>query len=167
MHIPREDDFGSSDFLDSEEIKAIGERVIGQRLQSLDDGELLIDYRWKKRGGVSGGNMTLGKCIRLTGLTRHLSLGAHFCVWLAADHCRRSGFDDRQFEALVYHELCHIEREEPEEEGDPVIYRTRGHDSEVFFAELREYGAWRPSLEVLADTIRQLPLPIEDLPLVR
>jgi hypothetical protein len=162
MRIPRDDDFGASDFLDSDEIKEVGDRIIRQKLAHLDDGELLIDYRWKRRGGTAGGNSTLGKCIKLTGLARHLSLGAHFCVWLAADHTRDRKFDDKQFEALVYHELCHIEREEPDEEDKPVIYRSIGHDAEVFFAELREYGAWRPSLQQLAETIRQLPLPMEE-----
>lgn len=160
MQIPHETEFGASDFLDSNDIKVIAERVIGQRLSSLDDGELVIDYRWRRRGGTSGGNAVLGKCVRLTGLARHLSLGAHFCVWLAADHCRSMKLDDRQFEALIYHELLHIEREEPEEEDKPIVYRAVGHDAEVFFAELRDYGAWRPSLQQLEETIRQLPLPI-------
>jgi len=160
LRIPREEDFGSSDFLDSDDLKAIGDRVIASKLVHLDDGELLIDYRWKSRGGSSGGNVTLGKCIHLTGLARHLSLGAHFCVWVAADHCRQRDFTAAQFEALVYHELCHVERVEPEEDGDPVVYRTRGHDAELFFAELREYGAWRPTLTLLVDAVRQLPLPM-------
>lgn len=165
VRIPEEDDFGASDFLDSEELKEIGERIIREKLTSLDDGELMIDYRWKRRGGVSGGNATVGKCIKLTGLNRHLSLGAHFCIWAAADHCRGWDFDDGQIEALLYHELNHIERIEPEQEPDkppkPVVYRTVGHDAELFFAELREYGAWRHGLRELVHAVEQLRLPLE------
>ena len=161
MRVPSEVEFGQSDFLDSDDIKTVAERVIRAKLQHLDDGELLIDYRWKKKGGKSGGNAVLGKCVKLSGLARHLALGAHFCVWLGADYVRAMKLDDRQIEALVYHELCHIEREEPEDEDKPVVYRIAGHDAEVFFAELREYGAWRPSLVELEQTIRQLSLPLE------
>ena len=161
MRVPSEVEFGQSDFLDSDDIKTVAERVIRAKLQHLDDGELLIDYRWKKKGGKSGGNAVLGKCVKLSGLARHLALGAHFCVWLGADYVRAMKLDDRQIEALVYHELCHIEREEPEDEDKPVVYRSVGHDAEVFFAELREYGAWRPSLVELEQTIRQLSLPLE------
>lgn len=41
------------------------------------------------------------------------------------------------------------------------VVRSVGHDAEVFFAELREYGAWRPTLVELEQTIRQLALPLE------
>ncbi len=160
MKIPTEEDFGSRDFRDSDEIRTIGEMIVRRKLMDLDDGELLIDYRWKKKGGHSGGNAVLGKCIRLTGLTRYLSLGAHFCVWLAADHCRDNKFTDEQLEALVFHELCHIEREQPEDEDEPVVYRTVGHDTELFFAELELYGAWKQDLQRLTEVVRQLPLPM-------
>ena len=160
MRFPFEEEFGGSDFLDSKELKELGERIISEKFPYYD-GEVLIDYRWKRRGGSSGGNVVLGKCTRLTGLARHLSLGVHYSVWLAVDHCKAYQFNDEQLEALVYHELCHIERDEPKDEDKPVTWRTRGHDSEVFFAELREYGAWRPTLEQLVETVRQLPLPME------
>ena len=160
MRIPVEEEFGGSDFLDADSLKKLGEQVIREKFPDYD-GEVLIDYRWKRRGSTTGGNAILGKCVRLTGLARHLSLGAHYCVWLAADHCKAYQFNDEQLEALMFHELCHIEREEPEDEDKPVVWRTRGHDNEVFRAELREYGAWRPSLEQLVTVIRQLPLPME------
>ena len=161
MRIPVENDFLGDDFLAAPELEELGDSLIRQKLGHLDDGELAIEYRWKKKGGKSGGNAVLGKCVKLSGLARHLALGAHFCVWLGADYVRAMKLDDRQIEALVYHELCHIEREEPEDEDKPVVYRSVGHDAEVFFAELREYGAWRPSLVELEQTIRQLSLPLE------
>ena len=156
MHIPHGSDFGHSDFLDSKELAELGERLIHQKLAHLDDGNLLIDYRWKVKGGKSGGVAVLGKCVKLTGLARHLSLGSHFCIWLAADHCQDFHFGEREIEALLYHELCHIEVVEPE---DPITYRTIGHDAELFFAELREYGAWKGDLRRLVETVEQLALP--------
>ena len=179
IHIPPEEAFvvGSTsvtpgskgkpiytDFVPAPEVEAIGGTMIQSGpLTSLDDGELIIDYRWKRQGGTSGGNLIFGKCVRLSGVAKHYAKGAHFLIWLAADHCEAYGYDDKQIEALVYHELLHVERDEDEDkDGNPIIrYRTRGHDAEVFFDEIARYGAWSSNRARLIDVVRQLPLPIE------
>lgn len=174
MRIPDEEEFviGSTaepgkigkpiftDFIDAPEVKEIAERLLGGPLSHLDDGELLIDFRWKHRGGSSGGNAVHGKCVKLNGIPKHYAGGAHFMVWLAADW--NAGYSEHQIEALVYHELLHIDRlEDEDKDGNPTVtYRTRGHDAEVFFDELARYGAWSANRERLIQVVRQLPLPI-------
>lgn len=152
------------DFLDAPELREIGDRLIKSGpLTSYDDGKLRIDYRWKHKGGMSGGNAIGGKCVKLSGPAKHYADGAHFLVWLAADHCEVEGFSDRQIEALVYHELLHIERVETDEEdleGQPIIkYRTRGHDFEGFYSELEQYGMWNRVYQRLDEVVRQMALP--------
>lgn len=158
MRVPTEIEF-PTDFLQDNDLKALGDRIIREKLPDLDDGELIIDYAWKKKGGASGGAAVLGKCVKLSGHARYYALGAHFLIWLGANWVRGYKFDDRQIEALVYHELLHIEREEPEEEDKPVVYRTRAHDAEFFLDELRLYGAWKSDLVAVVETVRQLALP--------
>lgn len=156
MHIPTDRDFGA-DFLKADELQTLAERIIRDKLPDLDDGELIIDYAWKRRGGASGGNSILGKCVKLSGPARYFALGSHFLVWLGADGCRTRNFDDRQVEALLYHELLHIVREEKvDDEGNllAVVYRTRGHDTELFYDEIKEYGLWRDSLKQLGEVIQ-------------
>ena len=150
-----------TDYIDAPELKEISERLMRGPMSSLDDGELLIDFRWKHRGGTSGGNMTMGKCIKLSGYAKHYAAGAHFLIWVAADWC--SDFDDNQLEAIVFHEILHIEREEDvDKDGNTVVkYRTRGHDAEVFFEELSRYGAWTANRARLIEVVRQLALPME------
>ena len=156
IQIPTDRDFGA-DFLKADELQALGERIIHDKLADLDDGELIIDYAWKKKGGASGGNSILGKCVKLSGPARYFALGSHFLVWLGADNCRTRHFDDRQVEALLYHELLHIVREEHEDEEGNVVgvtYKTRGHDTELFNDEIKEYGLWRDSLKYLGEVVQ-------------
>lgn len=111
---------------------------------------LTVHFAWKRLGGASGGNSILGKCVPVKGLTKHFAGDVDFVIWLAADHCADFGFDDRQVEALVFHELMHIE---VLEEGN---YRTRGHDCELFISELERYGAWKPGMQALIDAARRV-----------
>lgn len=156
IYIPTDRDFGA-DFLKAEALQSLGERIIQDKLPDLDDGELIIDYAWKARGGASGGNSILGKCVKLSGPARYFALGSHFLVWLGADNCRARNFNDQQIEALLYHELLHIVREEKvDEEGNllGITYKTRGHDIELFYDEIKEYGLWRDSLKQLSEVVQ-------------
>ena len=152
------------DFLDAPELKVIGDGLIKSGLLArYGDDNLIIDYRWKRKGGTSGGMPRVGKCVKLSGPAKHYADGSHFMIWLAADHCEVEGFNEYQIEALVYHELLHVERVETDEEdleGQPIIkYRTRGHDFEGFYSELKQYGAWNRDWQRLEEVVRQMPLP--------
>ena len=159
-HIPSDLEFEDLEFIERDDLIDLGVRVLGDKFPELDDGEMVIDYRWKRKGGKSGGNLVMGKCVKLSGLAKSYAKEAHFTIWLAADHCRSHALDQHQLEALMFHELSHIEREEPEDEDKPVIYRTKGHDAELFFGDLQQYGAWNTTLQRLEAVVRQLPLPI-------
>lgn len=81
-------------------------------------------------------------------------------ICLGADWCREREFTEDQVEALLYHEMLHMtlkETDEPGEEGKPAI---RGHDYEVFDAEIRRYGFWDDP-ERRLPTVVQLRLDME------
>jgi hypothetical protein len=78
-------------------------------------------------------------------MTKLLRAVWDWAVRLAADNCRASPFDDRQIEALLYHELKHyVVGGEGREAGEG------GLDLEVFADELRRYGYWNDWRKALA-----------------
>lgn len=121
-----------------------------------------IKYAWKQKGGESQGARTLGKCVKLSGVNKYLGHGYDYLIWLAADHC--AGDEDEglepftyeQVEALLFHELNHIDRKYNSQGG--FSWGLRTHDVEMFNDEVTEYGLWRPDLERTAQAFRQLEL---------
>lgn len=151
-----------ADFIAAPELREIADRLIRTGpVSRLNDGKLRIDYRWKHRGGFGGGRANIGKCVKLSGAAKHYAGGAHFLIWLAADHCETEGYDARQIEALLFHELLQIEPEEKEDKfGNPVtVYHKVWMDFDGFFAELEHYGAWNRNLQRLDEVVRQMALP--------
>jgi len=116
---------------------------------------LRIRFLWKRKGGKSAGGDTLSKTAKVGGVARFWG-GCEVVVWFAADHCRARNFDRTKMEALIYHELCHIE---VDEDGEAVLV---GHDLEFFFDEVREYGNWAPGIQVASDLFcAPMELPLE------
>ncbi|HZS02225.1 MAG TPA: putative metallopeptidase [Chloroflexota bacterium] len=140
------------DFLPAPELEQVAHALI-RKHEMLDGGlgEENLTVLWKRKGGSSGGVPTLGKCAKLSGLARFFG-HVEFVIWVAADHARAEGLTRWQVEALVYHELLHAELDD--EKG----WTRRGHDVEVFAAELAEYGAWRRDLSMFMEVARQMPL---------
>jgi predicted metallopeptidase len=58
---------------------------------------------------------------------------------------------DTQKQALLYHELSHVECKE-DDDGD-ITWRIREHDIEEFINVIKEYGTWNESLTPLKDII--------------
>lgn len=162
--IPPTDAF-TSDFLKDNALMKIGSAIIRARFPLLERNKrpgyemrCQIEYLWKSKGGASAGNLVLGKCVKVSGLSRYFSGGADYVIWLAADHARSLKLNNWQLEALLYHELCHIDLDDDDETGEPSATRTVGHDAELFYGEIAHYGLWRRSLEPLAAAM-QIALP--------
>lgn len=108
-----------------------------------------ILFRWKKLGGAGGGARTLGKCPKVSGALKY-ETHADFYLWLAADHCRELQLTYFQVEALLAHELCHIDMDD---KGKPA---SASHDIEEFSFVAQHWGLWRQSLVEFGQVIRQL-----------
>lgn len=169
VFVPSEGMFGDADFIECRAGAKVADILIGKRTEfrHIPEHNGRILYLWKQKGGKSGGRQTLGKCTKLSGMARYLS-GVHeehpadFVIWFAADHCRDGVINNYQFEALVYHELCHIEIEEKEDkEGNPtgeMQWTVVAHDAEVFHNEIATYGAWKSGLAQNRNAWEQLAL---------
>jgi hypothetical protein len=154
--VPSETSFYSQEFLPAPAIAEIGDALIAKwpELGGLED--LTIKYEWKKKGGTKGGKATLGKCSKVSGLTAYYS-DADFVIWIAADNCRETKITVGQMEALVFHELKHIEVTEDEETGE-LGYAVRPHDVEMFYDEVIRYGLWKHDLKGADEVFAQARL---------
>lgn len=160
-YAPPDSSFGDDDFQKAPELEKIGDglRTRYEEFAILEKAD--IEFRWKRAGGKSHGKLTFGKCVKTSGALRHFAR-CDFLIWVAADHVREEGFTNLQLEALVYHQLKHIDLEVNDDETSPdygqETFILRGHDAELFLDDLRRYGAWRPSLERVGEEFKQLAL---------
>lgn len=155
------------DFLDDAALSEIGAKIIREKLTHLDDGEFTCDFKWKRKGGTSKGHAMLGNCVKLAGAARHYANSTTALVYLASDHCY--GFTRWQVEALIYHELLKVDREEKfktekvigkdgvlreEERQLPTVYHLTMPDVSFFYQEIKEYGLWLDSFAQLPEVIQ-------------
>lgn len=158
--VPPDDHFGEEDFLESRELEHLGRALIRRwgELGFLERfaAEDRIAFVWKRKGGKSGGRAVLGKCQRPTGLLRFFS-NQEFVIWIAADYAKAFGWTNLQLEALLYHELKHCAFEIDLKTGEMTL-TVQGHDDQLFWDELRRYGAWKQELERTGEVYGQLAL---------
>jgi len=84
----------------------------------------------------------LGKCSRATGKWAYLT-GYDYVIEVWEPWWEQA--DDREREALIYHELLHIVRRRTR--SGKLRWALRKHDVEEFTEVARAYGAWTPSLK--------------------
>jgi hypothetical protein len=155
---PTEEAFEGADFLPDPKLDRLGRHL----LQTCPEFQYVADARfvflWKRKGGASKGQSTLGKLKKPSGDLAYFA-GCDFILTLSADHVAELGFDNRQIEALMHHELSHADAQVDEDTGE-VTFTTRGHDVEEFAVTVRKYGLWRHAAEerAFANVIRQLTL---------
>ncbi len=148
---PDDDDAPHVDFLPAPEIASVGAALLGEHFRTLVN--VAIDYRWKRRGGQGGGRATLGKCMKVAGLTKHYA-AVDFVIWLAADNLRDMRATAYQIEALTFHELMHADIDE---KSSPVIHP---HDFEGFAKEIEQYGLWKSDAVLMGRAFGAVQLPL-------
>lgn len=147
--------FGDDDYLEASTVAKIGAALIQAYPEEL--GHLTtadIAYVWKAKGTKKCGVPVLGTCQRPGGLTRHFA-AVDFVVTIMADHCREMQMTRWQLEALTFHELLHADVD-----GDTGKPAVKGHDTEMFFDEIKHYGLWKSDLREARVAFEQVPLPI-------
>ena len=148
--VPSDEDFEEQDveFILSQDIKDIANLLIEEALPYLKD--VRIEYFWKKRGGSAAGKLTLGKCQKPSGLLKKYCPGS-FVIWLGADNVVKKNLTRYQVEALIFHELNHIDLLGDSSEAG---YDIKGHDFEGFGSEIERYGLWEQGLQVAGDAVQ-------------
>jgi len=143
------------DYMRAPDLAGIAADVLQEQTALLQPAlDFSIQFLWKRTGGESGGNAVLGRCVKFSGLSAFFA-NDEFLIWVAADHARDYGLTRHQVEALLFHELKHVDRSER------YTPKTRGHEVEMFIDEVRVYGAWKADLRRM---VEQLRLPIGDQP---
>jgi len=154
--VPQDAEFSDDDaYLEHERLQDEVRRLIDAEFSHLRE----VDVRaaWKRKGGQSQGQATLGACLKATGLIRHWGR-CHFVVWLAADHARERRLTNLQVEAILHHELSHAWTDTTDD-GE-LRTRTIGHNWEGFSRTVRRYGPYLALLEDARRTFIQPELPL-------
>jgi hypothetical protein len=147
--VPIDGQFDGMEFKDAPELAAVAAKLIDELpdFAELAANPPLINYVWRQKAKKKQGKTLLGFCGKIAGLTRYYGR----CDWtieVAADACRDMRVTHFQIEALLFHELNHIEVVTDEESGE-VSYKVRGEDAYAFIGEIKRYGAWQSELSAV------------------
>ncbi len=133
----------------------IGKHVMFSHLQGAK-----IRYYWKRIGNKVGGQLALGATKRLgkaslEKLTLFPESGGKsvFVIFAAAALCREFELTARQFEALMFHELCHIGQNDK-----TLELRLVPHEFQGFVPELEIFGPWTTPLRELHNALTQMTM---------
>lgn len=139
------------EFMHAPDIEEIAQGVLSDYASYLEDAlDWNITYLWKRAGGKDKTKAKLGACQRVSGLASFFA-GDEFLIWVGADNVRDHQLTRRNMDALIFHELCHVGRNE---NFGPI---TVPHDVEMFIDEVRIFGPWKGDLR---NMVRQLEMPI-------
>lgn len=134
-------------FIPADDMRHIAERVMAHYDRfstfSVDD----VTFLWNREGGRGKGRMILGRTMLVSNVLSAFC-ATEYVIWFGADNCREIQLTHRGAEALVFHELCHLMR------NDKGAAKLAGHDEELFADEVRHYGLWKSSLRPVAQAFQ-------------
>jgi len=126
-------------------------RIIKEREHKHADAAA-IAYLFRAKHAETNGKIKLGACKKQSP-TEKLLHGWDYIIEIAWDMW--AFFTERQREALLFHELCHVERFDD-------VWKIRSHNVEEFTPVIQVYGLWKPDLESFAAVIREAEGMTED-----
>jgi hypothetical protein len=155
------------------EVERIARKLIGKHHEHLNRHDVLVRCLFRDPPARSRGKLVLGKARKVSGLAAYLVGLEHndrldddepidfFLLEIA--YAPWQGLTERQREALVDHELCHLEVELPESDDKDRMLSLRSHDLEEFAAVVKRHGLWRESLAEFTNVAKsaQLAFPIQ------
>lgn len=131
-------------FIESDELRDMAEHVMAEysEFRAINDAvresELVLTYVWETKPWSDEEELkphTIAKVTKASPLWRciaRIHVAMQFRQWFW-DH-----FDERQREAVVYHELCHLELDR--DKGGNLKVVLREHDLEEFAGVMRRFG---------------------------
>jgi hypothetical protein len=127
-----------------EEIVEVAKRLISDHHPEAANAKICFLFR--KRHTSMNGHVRAGSCSKQS-LREKLLHGFDYVIQLAWDLWVM--FDERQREALMLHEICHIFKDG---EASPS-WKIEGHNVEEFSKVIEVYGLWEPNLEAMAAAV--------------
>lgn len=155
------------------QVERIARKLIGKHHEHLNRHDVQVRCVFRDPPARSRGKLVYGKARKVSGLTAYLVGLEHedrpsddgpvdfFLIEIA--HETWQGLTERQREALVDHELCHLEVELPETSDKDRTLSLRSHDLEEFTEVVKRHGLWQPSVARFANVAKsaQLAFPIQ------
>jgi len=122
------------------------EEMANKLIEKYEELEDCFDAKIKYLFKESAKSAYIGKCSKATGKWRFLTGDLDYVVevwkpyWTVAS--------DKQKEALLYHELRHIEKKikENDDGEETVMWKVRKHHEEIFADEILYFGYWNDGL---------------------
>ena len=136
------------EYIDALSVKEIADKLLVECSCFKHLREIPIAYVFKPKASKKGGRVVLGKAIRQNDLQQHLS-GYWFVMEIPEDEWKNS--NDKEREAIVCHELCHMDTVEKEDkDGNIFLVPTlKDHDIQEFEYVIQRYGVnWQQRLAV-------------------
>jgi hypothetical protein len=152
--LPNPNDF-LREFLEDENLESLLEALIVHYPEFAPFGDLTIRVLWQKDAGKEDGRLKLGSLSKQSNMTRYLA-NVDYVVVVNYKAAAVYELNNWQMEALLFHQLEHIEIDE-DDDGE-VKLKTRPHDMALFYAEVLNYGTWTLDLKNTANAFRQATL---------
>ncbi len=151
----------------------IMEELIEAHRKDLNEARIAIAWRFGWRADTDG-KLQLGAMSKASEFQRDLPKDAYDAVMLL-NHEAFNGsiLNDEQQEAVIYHELCHLEiakdtdGEAKQDDKKRTCFRMRKHDVEEFNEVVAKFGCYKKDVETFAATAmeaKQQPLFPADKP---
>lgn len=156
--VPLDSQFDGREFKDAPELEDVARKLIARADELGDLAAYPPMFRcvWRAKAKKTKGKTVLGFCNKLSGLVRYYG-ATDWTIEVSADALREIKASNFQVEALLFHELNHIEVVVDVETFE-VSYKVRGEDAYAFVSEIKRYGAWKSDLDSVADAWDQAPL---------
>jgi hypothetical protein len=152
--LPNPNDF-LREFLEDEHLDKLVAALIRHYPQFEPFGDLTIRVLWQKDAGKEEGRLKLGSLSKQNNMTRFLAK-VDYVVVVNYKAAAVYELNNWQMEALLFHQLEHIEISE--DDNGEVKLKTRPHDVGLFNAEITTYGAWYLDLANTSNAFQQQPL---------
>lgn len=152
--LPNPNDF-FREFLEDDHLDDLVAALIRHYPQFEPFGDLTIRVLWQKDAGKEDGRLKLGSLSKQNNMTRYLAK-VDYVVVVNYKAAAVYELNNWQMEALLFHQLEHIEIAE-DDDGE-VKLKTRPHDVGLFNAEITTYGAWYLDLANTSNAFQQQPL---------
>jgi hypothetical protein len=159
MRLPSDDGFEGEDWQEAPELRAIARELINAHERFFFLRTVDIDYLWKRKGGMMGGEIMLGGTQRTPSLAK-MHTGTDFTVYFSVDICKMVMLTRQQAYAHMYHLLRHLRHDE-----EKSTVKIQGHAFEGWPDEIEHFGFWRPNVAAIARAV-QMRFNLDESPAV-
>ncbi len=154
--IPDADQFAESPYLPSPELEELAETLIERHVMAAQ--YFSIAVLWKKKGGMSKGRPVWGTTEILRDKAKYFAGETDIVITVSANHAYNLKITNYILEAILHHELLHIDAATDDNGVQTPLMRE--HDMDGFSKDVTVYGNWLPihrSMKAAFEQARLIP----------